>query len=30
MEYLTFEQDRKYDLILLGRIAIDFNPPGLL
>ena len=26
MEYLTFEQDRKYDLILLGRIAIDFNP----
>ena len=26
MEYLSFEQDRKYDLILLGRIAIDFNP----
>ena len=26
MEYLSFEQGRKYDLILLGRIAIDFNP----
>ena len=25
MEYLTFEQDRKYDLILLGRIAIDLS-----
>lgn len=26
MRYINFDQDKKYDLILLGRIAIDFNP----
>ncbi len=26
MQYVSFEKDRKYDLIALGRIAIDFNP----
>lgn len=26
MEYLTFDKSRKFDLILLGRVAIDFNP----
>lgn len=26
MSYVTFAQDKVYDLILLGRIAIDFNP----
>lgn len=26
MKYITFDQTREYDLILLGRIAIDFNP----
>lgn len=26
MKYLTFDKERPYDLILLGRIAIDFNP----
>lgn len=26
MRYIEFDSDKKYDLILLGRIAIDFNP----
>lgn len=26
MRYLTFDQTRPYDLVLLGRVAIDFNP----
>ena len=26
MQYVSFEKDRKYDLIAVGRIAIDFNP----
>ncbi len=26
MEYVAFEQNRPLDLILLGRVAIDFNP----
>lgn len=26
MEYIKFDQKKKYDLILLGRVAIDFNP----
>lgn len=26
MQYITFEKDRKIDLIAVGRIAIDFNP----
>lgn len=26
MKYVEFDESRKYDLILLGRIAIDFNP----
>ncbi len=26
MQYVEFEKDRKFDLILVGRIAIDFNP----
>ena len=26
MKYIDFEEGRKFDLILLGRIAIDFNP----
>lgn len=26
MKYIEFEDNRTYDLILLGRIAIDFNP----
>ncbi len=26
MKYIEIEQDRPLDLILLGRIAIDFNP----
>lgn len=26
MQYVTFEQGRKFDLIAIGRIAIDFNP----
>ena len=26
MQYLEFDGNRKYDLIFLGRIAIDFNP----
>lgn len=26
MKYITFENDRKFDLILLGRVAVDFNP----
>lgn len=26
MQYLQFDNSRKYDLTLLGRIAIDFNP----
>ncbi|MCL2864090.1 MAG: 5-dehydro-2-deoxygluconokinase [Lachnospiraceae bacterium] len=26
MKYIEFDDGRKYDLILLGRVAIDFNP----
>ena len=26
MKYIEFDSDKKYDLILLGRVAIDFNP----
>ena len=26
MKYITFDEDKPYDLILLGRVAIDFNP----
>lgn len=26
MEYIKFDKNRKYDLILIGRITIDFNP----
>lgn len=26
MAYITFDSSREYDLVLLGRVAIDFNP----
>ncbi len=26
MKYIEFPQNKKYDLILLGRVAVDFNP----
>ncbi len=26
MKYIEFAQDKQYDLILVGRVAIDFNP----
>ncbi len=26
MQYINFDHNREYDLILLGRIALDFNP----
>lgn len=26
MKYIDFEENRKFDLIMLGRVAIDFNP----
>lgn len=26
MKYIQFDNDKKFDIILLGRIAIDFNP----
>ena len=26
MSYITFDQTRPYDLVLLGRVAVDFNP----
>ena len=26
MKYIEFDPNKKYDLILLGRVAIDFNP----
>ena len=26
MQYITFDKQRKYDMTLLGRVAIDFNP----
>ena len=26
MEYIEFDNKREYDLILLGRVTIDFNP----
>lgn len=29
MRYITFDETREYDLILLGRVAIDFNPVDL-
>lgn len=29
MQYISFDSSKEYDLILLGRIAIDFNPVDL-
>lgn len=29
MQYISFDQTKEYDLILLGRVAIDFNPVDL-
>lgn len=29
MQYITFDSSKEYDLILLGRVAIDFNPVDL-
>lgn len=29
MQYITFDPEKEYDLILLGRVAIDFNPVDL-
>ncbi len=29
MQYVTFDQGKEYDLVLLGRVAIDFNPVDL-
>ena len=26
MRYITFDKNRPYDLVLLGRVAVDFNP----
>ena len=26
MKYITFDSSKEYDLILLGRVAVDFNP----
>lgn len=26
MSYITFDQSRPFDLVLLGRVAVDFNP----
>ena len=26
MKYITFDEKRPMDLVLLGRIAVDFNP----
>ncbi len=26
MNYISFDQSRPYDLVLLGRVAVDFNP----
>lgn len=26
MKYIEFDQSKKYDLILVGRVAVDFNP----
>ena len=26
MKYIEFDESREFDLVLLGRIAIDFNP----
>ena len=26
MQYIQFDQTKPYDLILLGRVAVDFNP----
>jgi len=26
MSYITFDRNRPYDLVLLGRVAVDFNP----
>ena len=26
MKYIEFDSSKKYDLILLGRIAVDLNP----
>ena len=29
MPYITFDNTKKYDLILVGRVAIDFNPTDM-
>lgn len=29
MQYITFDPEKEFDLILLGRVAIDFNPVDL-
>ena len=26
MQYIEFDKNKKYDLILVGRVAVDFNP----
>ena len=26
MGYVEFDEDKKFDIIFLGRVAIDFNP----
>jgi 5-dehydro-2-deoxygluconokinase len=26
MRYIQFDRTRKFDLLLLGRVAVDFNP----
>lgn len=26
MSYIKFDQSKEFDLLLLGRVAIDFNP----
>ena len=26
MSYITFDNSRPFDLVLLGRVAVDFNP----
>ena len=26
MSYISFDQSKEFDLVLLGRVAIDFNP----
>jgi len=29
MKYIEFDSSKKYDLIPLGRVAIDFNPTDM-